>query len=347
MPIYSNNRTGSMALAQVAANESYTSEDFGRILYESQVNDMAFFEAALACDFNEVKGIREGTILEAEVKEMNNKSKNSWINTQIERLKVLWGKIKGAFQDAINKVAAYVLKDAKAFVKEFNIAVNKRIGSIDKWNGNVESVVVFDYHHDIFSMPDNNVINTMCQTYSDDKGIKSNEIVNAYLSALCGKNDIGGIKGYTTFAMETARKTETLNKSNIEEYLTALDGAKEYIAALKKAQRDAEATVNGAIGDLKSEVGKENVASLNQAVSAFEAIIVAISKANIAVTKMDIKSRRSALSKVLSDITKASKEAKNADAKTAAHEAACALDYKLVLTESERADVAKLVAAIA
>ena len=71
MSIYSVNRTGSMALAQVAANESYKSEDIGRVLYETQVNDMAFFEAVLACDFNELKSMREGTLLESEVASLN------------------------------------------------------------------------------------------------------------------------------------------------------------------------------------------------------------------------------------------------------------------------------------
>ena len=56
MSIYSNNRSGSMELDQIAANESYTCNDFGRILYESQLNDMAFFEAVLACEFKEAKG---------------------------------------------------------------------------------------------------------------------------------------------------------------------------------------------------------------------------------------------------------------------------------------------------
>ena len=344
MPIYSNNRTGSMALAQVAANESYTSEDFGRILYESQLNDMAFFEAVLACDFKEIKGLREGTILEAEVSDLNKASRKSMIDNLVTRLKGFWAKIKAAFKNAIDKIAAYALRDGKAFIRNFNEVVKKRIGSIDKWNGSIDDVVVYDYKSDVFNMPNDGAIQSMCATYSDETGIKSNEIVKQHLSALIGK-DVDGVKGYTTEAMNKCKKTESLNKSNVNEYLSALDGAKEYIANLKKAQRNAEATVNNAIGDLKSEVNKGNVASLNQAVSAYETIIVAIAKTNIAATKADVKCRRAALSKVMSDIGKQSKELKESAVLDAIYEVECALDYDLVLSESDQSAVAKLIAA--
>jgi hypothetical protein len=35
----------------------------GRILYESECNDMAFFEAILASDFREIQGLQDGTLL--------------------------------------------------------------------------------------------------------------------------------------------------------------------------------------------------------------------------------------------------------------------------------------------
>ena len=46
MSIYAaNNRMGRASDATVVANESYGANDIGRILYETQVNDQAIFEA--------------------------------------------------------------------------------------------------------------------------------------------------------------------------------------------------------------------------------------------------------------------------------------------------------------
>ena len=140
MSIYSNNRTGVAATATLVANESYKSNDIGRILYESAVNDMAFFEAVIASDFNEIKGLREGTLLEAEVAALNEASAKEFFKGMAERVKKFWAKIKGAIKAAINKLAAYVLKDGKAFVAEFE-AAEKKYG---KFTGKIEGVKLYN-----------------------------------------------------------------------------------------------------------------------------------------------------------------------------------------------------------
>ena len=66
MSIYStNDRVG--AAATIVADESYRPSDIGRIMYESQLNDQAIFEATLMADFAEINGLREGTLLESEI----------------------------------------------------------------------------------------------------------------------------------------------------------------------------------------------------------------------------------------------------------------------------------------
>ena len=101
MSIYSANRTGSFNVAQIPANESYKWNDIGRILCESQANDMAFFEAALACDFTEVKGLREGTILESEIASFTEAAEESLIEKLIKRVQEWVAKIITIFDSII------------------------------------------------------------------------------------------------------------------------------------------------------------------------------------------------------------------------------------------------------
>ena len=142
MPIYSNNRTGSMAVAQLAANESYTSEDFGRILYESQVNDMAFFEAVLTCDFNEIKGLREGTILKSEVAALNEATAKGIIDKLIQGVQSYWQKLKGAFKDAINKIGVWFTKIGKPMSEKL------KAYDVKNWKGSIEGVAIYDAQDD-------------------------------------------------------------------------------------------------------------------------------------------------------------------------------------------------------
>ena len=135
MPIYSANK--SAVLTKVPANESYTCEDIGRILYETQVNDMAFFEAILRCDFNEIKSLNEGTLLESEVAALNEATFKEIVNKLCDRLKKFWAKIKAVFKDAIEKIQAYALNDGKAFIKQFKKTVMYKIGTISRWTGSI------------------------------------------------------------------------------------------------------------------------------------------------------------------------------------------------------------------
>lgn len=119
MSIYSTNRAGTVASIDVVANESYRASDIGRIMYEAQLNDMAIFEATLRADFAEISGIREGTMLESELVAFNEANAKSLLENIKKALKNFWEKIKGVFKSAIQKIAAYVLRDGKAYAAEF------------------------------------------------------------------------------------------------------------------------------------------------------------------------------------------------------------------------------------
>ena len=120
MSIYSSNRMGRVSTTEAVANENYGSSDIGRVLYESQVNDQAFFEAIVLSDLREIDGIKEGTLLESEIKALNEANVKEFFEKMRKRLKEFWEKIKGVFKDVTTKIAIFITKDAKKFLKDFD-----------------------------------------------------------------------------------------------------------------------------------------------------------------------------------------------------------------------------------
>ncbi len=131
MPIVSNR--GSVGTTRVSANENYTDRDYGRILYESALNDDIVFKAAIARDFKEVSARNEGTMLESELSVFSEFSaKEAWRSLK-EKLKKIWEKIKAIFKSAFAKITTWIVRDGKAFVKlhRRRIQSNKDIGKCE------------------------------------------------------------------------------------------------------------------------------------------------------------------------------------------------------------------------
>ena len=289
MSIYSNNRSGSMELDQVTANESYTCNDFGRILYESQLNDMAFFEAILTCDFKEAKGLQEGTILQSEVKAINEASFKEIKDKLIERLKAFWAKIQGVFKSAIDKISAYALGDGKAFVREFDKAVEKRIGDISKWDGSVNITFInttnyiFDY--------DANSFKFLADIWKQNADLTPSDVIFIALNRHT-------VKEFPNYAFETAKTTDTITKSNIDKYLFGLEIAKKYIKELRDSEKKVRDSINEAINSIKAA---DNVEAdrLSKMVSTFETVATVLSRTKFAAVKYNIRSARKALTAAL------------------------------------------------
>ena len=298
MPIYSNNRTGSMALAQVAANESYTSEDFGRIMYESQLNDMAFFEAVLACDFKEIKGLREGTILEAEVAALNERSLKELVSTAIEGLKKFWAKLKGAFQDAINKIGSWIGNNGKALAKQVNAA------NVDAWTGKIEGVLTYNHEDPVVSNTlKNNITNDLFKAVGETD-INVASIVGGYLGRKLGEGSVTP-RDYTKKVFDKAKSVIIVDKSNVRDVAKQINDGKFFIGAVKGYQKAAEDQINASIKDLKNIAEKEgNAAKLNGIVHAYQTIVATVCKANIAVIRADMKSKAAAVTRALADMRK-------------------------------------------
>ena len=302
MSIYSANRTGSFNVAQIPANESYKWNDIGRILCESQANDMAFFEAALACDFTEVKGLRESTILEAEAAEVEKANKEKLFDKLIEGLKSFWSKLKGAFQSAINYIAELAISN-KQFIKEFNSKVSKE--DLNKWTGSIE-VDTYD--------TTNKCVNTYTVKGLDTYNGVDN--VGKYLAELLGSdngNTTVAPKAYTASALSACKKKETLNSETVHHFTALLSNGHVHIKSLKEAQKKAEEAINETINQIKSlkkgssNDDKDYADTWMKNVHNIEIVASVVTKAAIAVTKEDMKSRRVALRKAMDDILKTDK----------------------------------------
>lgn len=338
MPIYSNNRTGSMVESTV---KGYTCNDFGRIIYESQLNDMAFFEAALNCDFNEIKGLREGTLLEAEVKEENKKSFKAFLASIKTRILKTFEKIKQAISDFINRLASYALGSGVKFKDNFNNTVKKSIGNINNWNGSIKDVQYID-------ISDKNKILTF-KRFEDFSQIKN------YLANNRGG---GALKKHLLFdnatpaeyndAVRKTIKTMTLNNSKVNDLLDAVANSKSDIAYLKSLEKRTDnyaRTLNKEIESLK-DTDNVSVEDINRFCTDVESAYSIITRTKIGAIKFNTKSYRAALNRVLTDIHKDSKKDMMDYSKT---ESAMMLEFDYYMTcanpinESNRAQVKALI----
>ena len=297
MSIYSANRTGSFNVAQIPANESYKWNDIGRILCESQANDMAFFEAALACDFTEVKGLREGAIAKRDVELASVENKKKFIERMIERVKSFWAKLKGAIKSAINKIAELALS-SKEFVAHFDKVVTAK--ALSDWKGSISGIITYDHSNIHLSNVDFSVFSTETSNISDCLG---KTIGNA--SDVTPKN-------YTSKAMEYCKSVETLTSAGVKEYKDIVSTASDRIKYLKQYEKNFENTMNNMINELKrsatTELKKAAANVVAERVQNTEIICSITTKAAITMIKEDMKSRRTALRKVMDDIAKTGSE---------------------------------------
>lgn len=321
MSIYSANRSGSMNLSQVCANESYNSSDMGRILYESECNDMAFFEAILASDFREIQGLQEGTLLESEVKAMNEASVRTLLASLKQRLVKFWGKIKAAFKDAMTKIAAYILRDGKAFVKNFRTVYNKYEG----WTGSVKDVKRYTRKtgvdpvakiDKVSSDIENDIRNAISNSNHEYKDKNKNEILKMKLSACLKEKDIEPSAFVTKF-VEKCESTTTVTAANIDEICKAVSDGSDSIKKLKTAEAKAKDVIDkmgksltAAENKSDNENSAKNVSTIVTMVGVGESFITYYTKASIAVVKADIKSCRAALGSVMSDLKSTGKKLK-------------------------------------
>lgn len=337
MSIYSTNRAGTVASVEVVANESYRASDIGRIMYESQVNDQALFEATLAADFSEIAGLREGTLLESEIAAFNEANTKSFFATLKEKLAAFWAKIKGVFKAAIQKIAAYVLRDGKAFVKEFEAVEAKG----KRFVGKIEDAA-YIFNGDAVELPKVADAEKYVASHKEGDMPNSKEIVNSVL----GAEDAASYKKAAVEKLIGKKTIDNHDKAAVEVMKKNLSGGSDLIKGL----RDEEKRVNSGLADLKKIIeeternclaankdakkeDKDNTANAIKRATvilgAYETVVSTMTSVKIAAAKTVITNSRKILAKMLSDMKGGSEAQHEAAAITAEDEVETALDDDL------------------
>lgn len=307
MGIYSANRSGSMTISQVSANENYTYADFGRIMYESAQNDQKLFEAVLANDFREIYALSEGTMLESEVRALNEKSAKEFFQSLLNRLKKFWAKIVGAIKSAINKITVFILKRGEAAVKAYDKVM-------DKYNGPTITLSNIKYPNSKVDIDDatsdvkliEKIIDNY-KTLTDNAGTDARSIINLALGANLGENN----KPYTPKEFRKAlmdsmfdtgdiKSTDT---SKINTFKDILKNASGSVKKLNTIKKDAEKKIKSAEKRIKksmsgSDTKSEDVKLLSVAVSVTEGVVTATVSSLIAVVKQQAASSLSILNAI-------------------------------------------------
>lgn len=317
MGIYSANRSGSMSVSHLTANESYKSSDLGRIMYESAVNDQILFESIIANDFREIRNIKEGTLLESEIRSLNEASVKELFKKLKDKIMAFFRKIKGAIKSTINKISAYLFKDGKAFAKryrEFESKHRKADVKITEMKGKVPNP-----NFDI----DTPNIDNLKKVIRDNKNhtkIDTNDIIGAELGKLIHVNGREaasmGPADFRKYAIEKAFIDGSTSNSRtvIEFCLELLENQKTTIEELKKQEKAAEKAVRDLGNELKAAERdaatddndhSEIIRNITSLVSATETIITTSTSTVIQILKLYVSTATKFLSAVMKQMKKA------------------------------------------
>ena len=304
MSIYSANRSGSMVATQeaTASKNNYTHADLGRILYESQVNDMAIFEAVLATDFDEIKSLREGTLLESEIAAFSEEAKEGLGKKLLVAIDVAWKKIKELFDTAKRKIVAYILRNGKAFAENYEkfVSNEKYVGLFPS---SVEGYMMDDKIDDIIKIPNVDTVKSAISNAAEEN-LASADIASMALARSIDSGASEGIKSAEFYnkVCEKAFRKRNIDRADAKACVEFLKNAKKSIDEIKKK----EAEVDKAIKDLKQNVSvfakkdaKESAAKTNTVVSAYQTVLSTTASASIKVINQNIKYSRLNLAAIM------------------------------------------------
>lgn len=313
MSIYATNRMGRVAEATAVANESYTGNDIGQILYESQLNDQALFEAIVLSDLKEIKGLREGTILESEIQALNEASIKGFFEAVKKRLKAFWEKVKGVFKTVIAKIALFVTGDGKKFVKNFEENYKGFKGELKGCK------VVKKDMKEFFNFPEVEDVKKKIDGKKNDESIDKKEIIAAELGA--------SLKGHTGSLTPKEFKAEakkvvfgdgvSITESNHAEINMMKDvvgTGRKTIKDLKAAEREIEKGIKKAGQEIKEaeklalgmspskDDKKDNrnvIRNISALVSTYEQVTSIVMGTAIACARANLRNSYSVLNKIM------------------------------------------------
>ena len=302
-----------------AVREGYGTEDIGRILYENELNEMNIFNAALKNDFAEVKAVQEGTLLESEIRALQEASAAKFVEAVKAKLIAFWEKMKAVFRKAYSNLAVYAVKYGKTFV-------NKNAEALLKLDDSMKLTGTFHKIEKGYDQPGG--LTHTFKTLMSKEGTTANDFAQIYIKGYFGGNydSEKGVYGYIADKYMPALKDPTLGDlGGVKNMMNNLRSAQDNIKKLKNVEASLEKDIKDTIKSLKDpikeanksadkETRKENnadVKRINMVATGMTNAISAITQAQIKLTVNVIKSYHGALNAALKLAKAPKEEAKN------------------------------------
>lgn len=302
-----------------AVREGYGTEDIGRILYENELNEMNIFNAALKNDFAEINAVQEGTMLESEIRALQEASAAKFVEAVKAKLIAFWEKMKAVFRKAYSNLAVYAVKYGKTFV-------NKNAEALLKLDDSMKLTGTFHKIEKGYDQPGG--LTHTFKTLMSKEGTTANDFAQIYIKGYFGGNydSEKGVYGYLADKYMPALKDPTLGDlGGVKDMMNNLRSAQDSIKSLKKIEADLEKDVKTSVKQLSTsykndakgadkEVKKEKAADVkrvNMVASGMTNAIAAITQAQIKLAVNVVKSYHGALNAALKLAKAPKEEAKN------------------------------------
>lgn len=303
-----------------AVREGYGTEDIGRILYENELNEMNIFNAALKNDFAEINAVQEGTMLESEIRALQEASAAKFVEAVKAKLIAFWEKMKAVFRKAYSNLAVYAVKYGKTFV-------NKNAEALLKLDDSMKLTGTFHKIEKGYDQPGSRVTHDF-QSLMSKEGSTANDFAQLYIKSYFGSNydSEKGVYGYLADKYMPAIKNPTLGElGGVKNMMNNLRSAQDNIKALKNLEASLEKDIKTSVKQLNSsykqtakgadkEVKKEmnaDVKHVNMVASGMTNAIAAITQAQIKLAVNAVKSYHGALNAALKLAKVPKEEAKN------------------------------------
>ena len=338
MGIYSANRTGRLGVQLATLKENYTSADANRIMYECVVNDNKIFEAILANDFREIKSMREGTLLESERMALNEASIKELAASLKKHLSTFIGKIKSMIQTAITKISAYILRDGKAFVKNYREFMSKHTKYEDAVNA-VKVVGRFGYTDpkDDLNVNSSEIEKIINDSKNSSDKINKSEVVSKFLAKKLNRATPCEPKAYRTIMLDLRMPQGEISTKRNHEITNlcckTLEDASSIVKKLKDTEKSTTKSINQIANELKrleklnnTENANNVVKNITTLVSAGEQIVSIIASTQISIVKAQVSNARKGLGKLMAKVRE---EEKGNNSNDAVKEAAIDADAEI------------------
>lgn len=284
--------------------KNYT--NISSILFECEQNNMMCFEAALACDFHEIKGINEGSILESELAALQEKSMEEYKNSILTAVRRCCEKLLSLLQSAMKTIGLWLIKTGTPLAQRAKDAYNMYM----KTHGKVEPK---------FDITCNWIYAKKLEKYSVDDGITfakaedeiraaanasekqdAHTIASGVMSDMLGKKveSRGEFVAEALKDLSEERKVTCFNgKSGVLDMLTLLSD-KEALTRIRTVEAELRTKLKGIEKEIKG-ISQTNAANISAIASGYQVVLSSLVDINIKATKQNMREANNVAHKVI------------------------------------------------